>query len=137
MASATHGEHLYIALLRDQGMAGRPVRFEQLFEIQSRTAREREWDTSFPDDAASAAEAFASSSSGTFVAAGARTMTHMAGRDPLEATLMRRGARPLEGGAEFNTGSWMGCSLPAHQPEQTGAGALEVVRGNSGDSCRS
>ncbi|MDX9975896.1 MAG: phosphoglucomutase [FCB group bacterium] len=80
---------LYIALLAARVWHRDPARFDRLFEIQARTAREREWGYKFPGDderaaALDAVEAY-------FVAQGAQSKNHMDNGYDLEATIMRRG----------------------------------------------
>ena len=80
---------LYIALLVSRIWKEDPQRFDTLFEIQSRTSREREWGYKFPSDehrakALQAVEA-------RFREKGAEAMRSTPSGYDLEATIMRRG----------------------------------------------
>ncbi len=80
---------LYIALLAARLWQEAPARFDHLFEIQARAAREREWGYKFSDKAAmqqalNAVEAY-------FVQEGAQSRNRMDNGYDLEATIMRRG----------------------------------------------
>lgn len=88
---------LYIALLVANAWRENPGRFEELIEVQSRTAREREWGYKFPSDDQRAAALRAVEE--RFAELGAVAMTHMANGEALDATLMRRGI-PFEVDAE-------------------------------------
>jgi phosphomannomutase len=80
---------LYIALLTTRAWQENPARFERLFDLQSRTQREREWGHYFPTDAdrANALDAVQAH----FESLGAKAMRKMSNGLDLEATLMRRG----------------------------------------------
>jgi phosphomannomutase len=80
---------LYIALLAAKAWKENRERFDELFSIQARTAREREWGYKFPTDElrSQALDAVR----GHFEAGGARAMTRMPNGYELEATLMRKG----------------------------------------------
>ncbi len=80
---------LYIALLVARAWRDDPARFEHLIEIQSRTAREREWGYKFPSDEQRAEALLAVEA--RFAELGATAMTHMPNGYALEATMMRRG----------------------------------------------
>jgi len=88
---------LYIALLVARVWHQEPQRFERLFELQSRTARQREWGYRFPDDArrAEALQAVRE----MFEAQGAQAMDRMKNGMDLEATMLRRGL-PFDIGPE-------------------------------------
>jgi len=80
---------LYIALLTARAWHEDPARFEELFAIQSRTSREREWGHYFrtDDDRATALAAVQA----YFENAGAEARSETKGGMDLEATMMRRG----------------------------------------------
>jgi phosphomannomutase len=80
---------LYVALLAARVWREDPRRFERLFQLQSTTAREREWGYRFPSDAlrCDALQAVREH----FEKQGARSLTRMKNEMDLEATLMRRG----------------------------------------------
>ena len=80
---------LYVALLVARAWRDDPGRFERLFAIQARTAREREWGYKFPTDEARAASLHAVREH--FEARGAAAMERMKNGMDLEATLIRRG----------------------------------------------
>lgn len=80
---------LYIALLVARVWKQNPERFNALFDIQSRTAREREWGYKFPSGAKRTAALDAVR--GYFETKGARTIDRMPNGYDLEATMMRRG----------------------------------------------
>jgi phosphomannomutase len=80
---------LYLALLTTRAWNENPTRFEELFDLQNRTRREREWGHYFPTDAdrANALDAVQAH----FESLGAEAMRKMSNGLDLEATLMRRG----------------------------------------------
>jgi phosphomannomutase len=80
---------LYVALLVARTWRDDPARFERLFELQARTAREREWGYKFPTDESRAAALRAVRAH--FEARGAAAMERMKNGMDLEATLIRRG----------------------------------------------
>lgn len=80
---------LYIALLVARAWCENPTRFENLFEIQAKTSREREWGHHFPSDgdranALDAVQAY-------FECEGAEARNSTKNGMDLEATMMRRG----------------------------------------------
>lgn len=96
---------LYLALLVARAWHEEPERFDYLFELQSRTCREREWGYKFPSDTqrAEALEAVQAH----FEARGAPALSRMANGCDLEATMMRRGL-PFEIGADTTpAGDWL------------------------------
>lgn len=80
---------LYMALLVARVWHETPERFARLFEIQARTAREREWGYRFETDADRAAALDAVQRH--FEGMGAQAMTRMPNGYDLDATMMRRG----------------------------------------------
>ena len=80
---------LYIALLVSKAWRDNPKRFDALFDLQTRTAREREWGYKFPTDEQRAAAMAVVQAH--FESKGARAITRMPNGYHLEATLMRRG----------------------------------------------
>jgi len=66
-----------------------PARFDRLFEIQARTAREREWGYKFPDK--TLRQAALGAVEAHFVKGGATARDHMDNGYELEATIIRRG----------------------------------------------
>jgi hypothetical protein len=80
---------LYIALLVSKTWRDHTDRFDALFEIQARTAREREWGYKFPSNEERAAAL--SAVQAHFETKGARAITRMPDGYDLEATMMRRG----------------------------------------------
>ncbi len=80
---------LYLALLAARSWNAQPSRFDNLFEIQARTSREREWGYKFPSDDLRANALLAVQLH--FEELGASSMSKMANGYELEATMMRRG----------------------------------------------
>ena len=80
---------LYIALLATRAWRENPGRFQELFALQGRTRREREWGHYFPDDAKRSRALDAVQAH--FESLGAKSMQETRGGLKLEATLMRRG----------------------------------------------
>jgi phosphomannomutase len=80
---------LYVALLVSRIWKEDPERFDALFEIQSRTSREREWGYKFPSDELRAEALLAVEQ--RFKEKGAQAMSRTPGGYDLEATIMRRG----------------------------------------------
>src|SRR5207237_621757 len=80
---------LYIALLAARIWKEEPQRFDELFAIQARTSREREWGYKFPSDELRAEALDAVQKH--FEAAGASSMSRMPNGYELDATMMRRG----------------------------------------------
>lgn len=80
---------LYIALLLSRVWHSDPQRIERLYQLQSATAREREWGYKFPSDQqrADALQAVREH----FERRGAKSLEKMKNGMDLEATLMRRG----------------------------------------------
>ncbi len=80
---------LYTALLAARAWKETPERFDRMFELQARTAREREWGYKFADDAQRSAALDAVQAH--FEAKGTATLSRMSNGYDLEATMMRRG----------------------------------------------
>jgi len=80
---------LYIALLIARAWKENPARLAELFEIQARTSREREWGYKFPSD--EQRQAALDAVHAHFENAGARALTRMANGYDLEATMLRKG----------------------------------------------
>jgi phosphomannomutase len=80
---------LYIALLTARVWHEDPARFDRFIEIQSRTAREREWGHKFPSG--DARQAALSAVESFFVAKGGQSRSRMENGYDLEATIMRKG----------------------------------------------
>ncbi len=80
---------LYIALLTAKSWYVNPRRFEQLFEIQAQTSREREWGHHFTSD--TDRERALDAVRNHFVSAGAAARSSTQNGMDLEATMMRRG----------------------------------------------
>jgi phosphomannomutase len=80
---------LYLALLLARAWSERPERFEELFALQARTSREREWGYKFPSDGqrTDALEAVQAH----FEGRDAQAMTRMPNGYELDATMLRRG----------------------------------------------
>ncbi len=96
---------LYIALLVARAWKENPARFGELFDIQSRTSREREWGYKFPTDYLRS-DALAAVQS-HFESQGATAISRMANGYDLEATMMRRGV-PFDITAEtLMTSDWL------------------------------
>lgn len=96
---------LYIALVTAKAWTDHPDRFEALFALQARTAREREWGYKFPTDA-QRTEALAAVEA-HFKGIGAQTLSRMPNGYDLEATMMRRGIPfAIEPGTHL-AGDWL------------------------------
>lgn len=80
---------LYIALLAAKAWSENPAAFDRLIQIQSETAREREWGYKFPSDELRTQALDAVQNH--FEAQGASSMSRMPNGYELEATLLRRG----------------------------------------------
>ncbi|MCA9438175.1 MAG: phosphoglucomutase, partial [Candidatus Omnitrophica bacterium] len=80
---------LYFVLLVTRLWRDRPEAFDRLFEIQSQTAREREWGHRFPSDESRVSALLAVEKE--FTVDGASAMRKTSRGEDLEATLMRRG----------------------------------------------
>jgi len=80
---------LYIALLAARAWKEAPDRLDELFKLQAKTSREREWGYKFPSDDLRA-EAMCEVES-HFLAGGAQAMSRMQNGYDLEATMMRKG----------------------------------------------
>lgn len=80
---------LYIALLAARLWQENPARFDRMLELQSRTAREREWGYLFPND--TARKAALNAVEAHFVGLGAQARSRMDNGYDLEATMIRRG----------------------------------------------
>lgn len=115
---------LYIALLTARAWFEHPGRFEALFDLQARTAREREWGYKFPDDSQRAAALAAVQEH--FEGQGAQAMSRMPNGYDLEATMMRRGL-PLTIGADARLeADWLQVCQRISQSEN-GLARWEVV----------
>jgi phosphomannomutase len=115
---------LYIALLAARLWHEDPARFERLFEIQARTAREREWGYKFPDD--TARQAALDAVEARFVKDGAQSRSRMDNGYDLEATIMRRGL-PFEIGVDARfAANWLQVCQRISQSEN-GLARWEVV----------
>jgi len=91
---------LYIALLVARVWKEHPERFAALFDLQARTAREREWGYKFPSDEARALALDAVRQH--FERKGTQAISRMPNGYDLEATMMRRGIPfAIEAGAKF------------------------------------
>ena len=80
---------LYIALLAARAWKEDPERFDRMFALQARTAREREWGYKFPGVEQLAAALAAVQAH--FESKGAAALSRMPNGYDLEATMMRRG----------------------------------------------
>jgi phosphomannomutase len=115
---------LYIALLVARTWRDDPARFARLFDLQARTAREREWGYKFPTDEARAAALRAVREH--FEAQGARSMERMTNGMDLEATLIRRGL-PFDVNQDTRLGDdWLQVCQRVSQSED-GLARWEVV----------
>jgi phosphomannomutase len=120
---------LYIALLAAREWRDNPRRFDMLFELQARTAREREWGYKFPDDeqrmgALNAVQAH-------FEARGAKALSRMPNGYDLEATMLRRGL-PFSIEADTRTADdWLQVCQRVSQSED-GLARWEVVAAETG-----
>ena len=115
---------LYVALLVTKAWKENPGRFDELFSIQARTSREREWGYRFPSDElrARALEAVRRS----FEVRGAAAMTRMPNGYELEATLMRKGLPfAIDENTRFSQ-DWLQISQRVSQSEN-GLARWEVV----------
>lgn len=115
---------LYVALLVARVWRDDPARFERLFTVQARTAREREWGYKFPTDEARAAALRAVREH--FEAGGARSTERMKNGMDLDATLIRRGL-PLDVNEDTKLGEdWLQVCQRVSQSEN-GLARWEVV----------
>jgi phosphomannomutase len=115
---------LYVALLAARAWHETPERFERMFELQARTAREREWGYKFPgeEQRAGALEAVQAH----FEAKGAKALSRMPNGYDLEATMMRRGL-PFSIEADTHTAAdWLQVCQRISQSEN-GLARWEVV----------
>jgi len=115
---------LYIALLVARVWYDAPGRFDALFELQSRTSRQREWGHKFGSnrERTAALDAVAAH----FVAQGAQAMQRTPEGYDLEATIMRRGL-PLEIDADTRPNAdWLQICQRVSQSED-GLARWEVV----------
>jgi phosphomannomutase len=120
---------LYVALLVARAWRDDPGRFERLFAIQARTAREREWGYKFPTDEARAAALRAVREH--FEARGAAAMERMKNGMDLEATLIRRGL-PFDINQDTRLGGdWLQVCQRVSQSEN-GLARWEVVGARDG-----
>lgn len=118
---------LYIALLVARAWLEDPERFDALFEIQSRTSREREWGHYFDSDAARARALDAVRVH--FESEGAAASTQTSAGMNLEATMMRRGL-PFEIDERTSLQSgWLQVCQRISQSEN-GLARWEVVAGD-------
>ncbi len=117
---------LYFVLLVSRLWNEDPDRFERLFEIQSRTAREREWGYKFPSD--EERESALQAVEKTFIDRGAKAMKETSHGADLEGTLMRRGL-PFTIDAETQIApDWLQvCQRVSHSED--GLARWEVVAG--------
>jgi phosphomannomutase len=119
---------LYIALLVAKAWHEDPDHFNALFDLQSRTSREREWGYKFPTDSqrSDAMEAVESH----FKAQGAAAMSRMPNGYDLEATMMRKGL-PFDVNADTKPAAdWLQVCHRISQSEN-GLARWEVVAANS------
>jgi len=115
---------LYIALLAARAWHENPARFEELFAIQARTSREREWGHYFPTDLERQKALDAVQSH--FEREGAVACSRTAGGMDLEATMMRRGLPfEIDTDTRLDTG-WMQICQRISQSEN-GLARWEVV----------
>ncbi|HKI34364.1 MAG TPA: hypothetical protein VKA46_21095 [Gemmataceae bacterium] len=119
---------LYIALLVARTWRDDPARFERLFALQTRTAREREWGYKFPTDEARAGALRAVREH--FEAQGACAVERMKNGMDLEATLIRRGL-PFDINQDTRLGGdWLQVCQRVSQSE-SGLARWEVVGGRA------
>jgi len=118
---------LYMALLVARVWRDDPARMNRLFEIQSTTARQREWGYKFPTDArrAEALQAVREH----FEAQGFRAMDRMKNGMDLEATLLRRGLPFDVDQTTQLAADWLQISQRTSQSE-SGLARWEVVGAN-------
>jgi phosphomannomutase len=115
---------LYVALLVARAWKENPGRMDELFAIQARTSREREWGYKFGSDelraqALDAVEAH-------FVRQGAQAMSRMPNGFDLEATMLRKGM-PFEiDGSTVASSDWLQVCQRISQSEN-GLARWEVV----------
>jgi phosphomannomutase len=119
---------LYLALLVARVWRDEPARFENLFDLQAKTSREREWGYKFPNDELRAEALLAVQQ--FFETEGAQSMTKMPNGYELEATMMRRGI-PFDVNADTQVASdWLQVCHRISQSEN-GLARWEVVAANA------
>ena len=115
---------LYMALLAARVWKEQPERFDRMFALQARTAREREWGYKFPDEARRAGALAAVQAH--FESMGASALSRMPNGYDLEATMMRRGL-PFSIAADTATSAdWLQVCQRVSQSEN-GLARWEVV----------
>ncbi len=120
---------LYIALLAARAWQENPERFDRMFELQARTAREREWGYKFPCDEQRAGALDAVRAH--FEGQGAKALSRMPNGYDLEATMMRRGL-PFSIKADTHTAAdWLQVCQRISQSED-GLARWEVVAAEPG-----